>query len=140
MNQLGSYYSAVYRSTSRVSSQRRQSLLAPEGGIPQGLSSVELDLSDQLSGLASQPMQCAHAQSSGTPSTTLRSLSHRPPPPPYSAQTHEMSKSDRIVVTELMKRVQNIDGSDAFAVYLFLKAVKPIFDFVPGFEREAIKL
>lgn len=51
-----------------------------------------------------------------------------------------MSKSDRIVVTELMKRVQNTDGSDAFAVYQFLKAVKPIFDFVPGFEREVIKL
>lgn len=135
MNQF-EFDSAVYRGTSRSSSHRRQ----PEGGIPQGLSPVEPDLSEQMRGPSSQPMQCAHAQSSGAPSTTLRSLSHRPPPPPYSAQAHEMRKSDRIVVTELMKRVQNTDGSDAFAVYQFLKAVKPIFDFVPGFEREAIKL
>lgn len=133
-------FDSAYRSTSEVSSQRRQPLLAPEGGIPQGLISVEPDLSELLSDLSSQPMQCAHAQSSGAPSTTLRSLSHRPPPPPYSTQAHEMRKSDRIVVTELMKRVQNTDGSDAFAVYQFLKAVKPIFDFVPGFELEVIKL
>lgn len=138
MNQLE--FDSAYRSTSRVSSPRRQPLLAPEGGIPQGLLSVEPDLSELLSDLSSQPMQCAHAQSSGAPSTTLRSLSLRPPPPPYSAQAHEMRKSDRIVVTELMKRVQNTDGSDAFAVYQFLKAVKPIFDFVPGFELEVIKL
>lgn len=139
---LVEFDSSAYRSVPRVLSQGTQPLLAPASRIPQGRNPFEPDFSEQLSGLAYQPMQSAQARVPAVAADyTALAHCHRPYIAPHvTPETREMSKSDRTVVTELMKRVQNLDGSDEFAVVQFLKAIKPIFDIVPSFEREVIKL
>lgn len=128
--------SSAYRSVPEVLSLRQQPLLVPAGVIPQGRNPFLTGYSEQLSGAAYQAMQSAQARApTAVPHYTT--VTHHPF---LTSPTREMNKSDRTVVTELLKRVQNVDGSDEFAVVQFLKALKPIFDIVPSFELEVIKL
>jgi hypothetical protein len=132
--------SSAYLSVPRLLSRPLQPLHMPVSQIPQGRNPFLVGYSEQLSGAAYQAMQSAHARAPAA-TAVCTAPCHPHYPQPYVTPTpREMSKSDRTVVTELMKRVQNVDGSDEFAVVQFLKALKPILDIVPSFELEVIKL
>lgn len=53
---------------------------------------------------------------------------------------NSLSKTDRTVIIELLRKINTVDATDEFQLVIFLKQLRPIFEIAPNCSGEIVKL